>query len=63
MKKVVAACIDRLLLFDSEKEFQLYEEGLKRKHMQYKINQVDLVEEGKYLVSVKTQYNDTAFMG
>ena len=30
MKKVVAACIDRLLLFDSEKEFQLYEEGLKK---------------------------------
>ena len=31
--------------------------------MQYKINQVDIVEEGKYLVRVKTQYNDTAFMG
>lgn len=63
MKKVVAACIDQLLLFDSEKEFQLYEEGLKRKKAEYKICQVDVIEKGQCLVRVKRQYNSTTFMG
>lgn len=63
MKKVVAACIDQILMFDSEKEFEVYEENLKRKHVIYAVKQVDIVEEGKCIVRVKRQYNNNDFMG
>lgn len=37
MKKVLEACIDQILQFDSEKEFEVFVEGLERKPHQFKV--------------------------
>lgn len=37
MKKVLEACIDQILQFDSEKEFEVFVEGLERKPQQFKV--------------------------
>ena len=56
MKKVIAACIERILDFDSSEEAATYIGGLRNKNTEFVI--VSREEAGgKYRVRVKEQYN------
>lgn len=56
MKKVVAACIDRVLDFDTPKEAAAYIEGLRNKKTEFRVINREEVG-GKYRVRIQEQYN------
>lgn len=56
MKKVIAACIDRILEFDSQQEAAKYLEGLRNKNAQFRMLHREEVN-GKYRIRVQEQYN------
>lgn len=56
MKKVVAACIDRILDFDTQKEAAAYIEGLRNKKTEFRVINREEVG-GKYRVRIQEQYN------
>lgn len=56
MKKVVAACIDRILDFDTPKEAAAYIEGLRNKKTGFRVINREEVG-GKYRVRIQEQYN------
>lgn len=56
MKKVVAACIDRILDFDTPKEAAAYIEGLRNKKTEFRVINREEVG-GKYRVRIQEQYN------
>ena len=62
MKKVISACIDQVLLFDSVSAFDRWEADLKRKHQEYAIKKVEYFEDGSCKVRVKKRYNNNAFL-
>lgn len=56
MKKVITACIERILDFDTQEEAAAYIEGLRNKKTDFVI--VSREEAGgKYRIRVKEQYN------
>ncbi len=56
MKKVIAACIERILEFDTQQEAANYLEGLREKKTDFRI--VNREEHGgKYRIRVQEQYN------
>ena len=63
MKKVIAACYDQVLLFDSSEEFDIYEEGLKARKLTYAVTQIEHLDNGQCMVRIKKQYNNTKFLG
>lgn len=62
MKKVLEACIDQILQFDSEKEFEVFVEGLERKPHQFKVVNHYGLADGRHIARVKKQYNANKFM-
>lgn len=56
MKKVIAACIDRILDFDAPEEAAAYVEGLRNKKSEFVIVSREEAS-GKYRIRVKEQYN------
>lgn len=62
MKKVLEACIDQILQFDSEKEFEVFVEGLERKPQQFKVVNHYGLTDGRHIARVKKQYNANKFM-
>lgn len=62
MKKVLEACIDQILQFDSEKEFEVFVKGLERKPQQFKVVNHYGLADGRYIARVKKQYNANKFM-
>lgn len=62
MKKVLEACIDQILQFDSEKEFEIFVEGLERKPQQFKVVNHYSLADGRHIARVKKQYNANKFM-
>lgn len=56
MKKVIAACIDRVLEFDTQNEAAKYIAGLRDKKTEFRILYREEVS-GKYRVRVQEQYN------
>lgn len=56
MKKVVAACIDRVLEFDTPAEAAKYIDGLREKETDFRILNREEIN-GKYRIRVKEQYN------
>ena len=62
MKKVLEACIDQILQFDSEKEFEVFVEGLERKPQQFKVVSHYGLAGGRHIARVKKQYNANKFM-
>lgn len=59
MKKVIAACIDQVLLFDSIQSFEDYESKL---HKEYLIKQINHKEDGSVEVRIKTSYNNNTLL-
>lgn len=56
MKKVIAACIDRVLEFDTQQEAAKYLETLRDKKSEFRILNREEVA-GKYRIRVQEQYN------
>jgi hypothetical protein len=56
LKKIIAACIDRLIEFDSSEEAATYVEGLREKKSDVVIVKCEEIG-GKYRLRVKEQYN------
>lgn len=56
MKKVVAACIDRVLEFDTQKEAANYLESLREKKSEFRVLNRDEIG-GKYRIRIQEQYN------
>ena len=57
MKRVLAACIDQLLEFDSETSFNEYIKNLESKKQWYKVLYVNRHQCGMVAVRVRKQYN------
>ena len=58
MKKVVAACIDRVFEFDSKKEADFYLTKLKALNTVFVIVSMEETENGKCRLRTKEQYNN-----
>lgn len=56
MKKVIAACIDRVLEFGTQNEAANYIEGLRSKKSEFRVLRREEVG-GKYRVRIQEQYN------
>lgn len=56
MKKVIAACIDRVLEFDTQNEAANYIERLRSKKSEFRVLRRDEVGE-KYRIRIQEQYN------
>lgn len=56
MKKVIAACIDRVLEFDTQDEAARYIEGLRSRKTEFRVINREEAD-GKYRVRVQEQYN------
>ena len=63
MKKVISACVDRILQFDFESEVDSYIENLKRKKQMYQVVWKNTLKNGSVQIRIKTQYNQSHFMG
>lgn len=58
MKKVIAACIDRVLEFDTQQEAAKYLETLRDKKSEFRVLNREEVA-GKYRIRIQEQYNKT----
>ena len=56
MKKVIAACIDRVLEFDTQDEAAKYLETLRNKGCEFRVLHPEEVG-GKYRIRIQEQYN------
>ena len=56
MKKVIAACIDRVFEFDTQQEAANYLEGLRSKKTEFRILHREEVG-SKYRIRIQKQYN------
>ena len=56
MKKIIEACIDRILEFDTQEEAAEYLEALRNKKTAFLIVNREAVN-GKYRIRVQEQYN------
>lgn len=61
MKKVIAACIDRVLEFDTQEEAANYLETLRDKKTEFRIVNREAVN-GKYRIRVQEQYNKSPML-
>ena len=61
MKRVIAACIDLTLEFDSVDECNKYAEGITAKHQKFKVLEYDELHDGKVRVRIQRQYNNSPF--
>ena len=57
MKKIIEACIDRILEFDTQEEAAEYLEALRNKKTAFRIVNREAVN-GKYRIRVQEQYNN-----
>lgn len=56
MKKIIEACIDRILEFDTQEEAAEYLEALRNKKTEFRIVNREAVN-GEYRIRVQEQYN------
>lgn len=56
IKKIIAACIDRIIEFDTQQEAATYLEGLRTKKTDFRIINREEVD-GKYRIRIQEQYN------
>lgn len=57
MKRVIAACIDLILEFDSEASFKKYIEDLESRKQWYRVLNPKVNENGTVEVRIQKQYN------
>ena len=57
MKKVISACVDQILEFDSEQEVDRLIENLKMKKQRFMIVWKNILNNGKVQIRIKKSYN------
>ena len=57
MKKVISACVDQILEFDSEQEVDRLLENLKMKKQRFSVIWKNTLNNGKVQIRIKKQYN------
>lgn len=57
MKKIVAACIDRILEFDTPQEAKDYLDGMRNKGSNFRLEYDVEAPGGKRRIRIKEQYN------
>lgn len=62
MKKVISACIDRILQFNSEYEADHYIEQLRKKKQIFQVVWKNTLDNGCVQIRIRTQYNQSEFM-
>ena len=58
MKKVISACIDQILEFDSEDEIDTLLFDLEKKKQRFTIVWKNVLNNGKIQIRIKKQYNN-----
>lgn len=61
MKKVISACIEQFIEFDSEMEYITFQHDLKNGNKKYKILKEEKLQSGKYKIHLIKQYNNNHF--
>lgn len=59
MKKVIAACIDRILEFDNQEEAARYIEKLRATKHEFRIIDRGEVPPGKFRIRIQERYNNS----
>ena len=62
MKKVIEACIERILEFETQEEAANYLEGLRAKNSDFRVVSRGEIE-GKYRLRIQEQYNKSPMIG
>lgn len=62
MKRVVAACIDRVFEFDSEGEMEKYLAALRESEKEFAVIRSGKRDGGKWCLRVKEQYNKSPLL-
>ena len=62
MKKVISACVDQILEFDSEHEVDKLIEFLKSRKQRYTVVWKNTLNNGKVQIRIKKQYNNNDLM-
>lgn len=62
MKKVIAACIDQILEFDSREEAEEFIDNQMAKPGEFKYSEIIEMGDGKYRIRTKKQYNSTPML-
>ena len=63
MKRVIAACIDQLLEFDSEDSYEEYIKDLESKKQWFKVLYKNTLDDGWVEVRIQKQYNRHTWEG
>ena len=58
MKKVIAACIDQILEFDSKDEVEKFLGNLEQKKQLYTVMWENNIKDGKIQIRIRRQYNN-----
>ena len=58
MKKVITACVDQVLEFDSEKEIDKLIDDLRSKKQRFSVTWKRVLKNGKIQIRIKKQYNN-----
>ena len=58
MKKVIAACIDQILQFDSQREVDRFLNDLTEKKQVHSVIWQNIMEDKKVRIRIKRQYNN-----
>ena len=62
MKKVISACVDQIIEFDSEQEIDKLIEFLKSRKQRFTIVWKNTLNNGKIQIRIKKQYNNNDLM-
>lgn len=62
MKKVISACIDQIIEFDSEHEVDKLIDFLKSRKQRYTVIWKNTLNNGKVQIRIKKQYNNNDLM-
>lgn len=62
MKKIIAASLDRLVEFDSQREAEAYIRAMKSKPGKVEVLDKAALESGKYRVKIRQQYNNVPLL-
>ena len=58
MKRILSACLQQTIRFETRQEFEDYTEQLNRKSKNYRVDSVTDEPNGSVVVQVRKQYNE-----
>lgn len=58
MKKIISACIDQVIQFDTEQEIDLFLEHLKNRKQRFTVVWKNELKDGTVQIRIRRQYNN-----